>query len=1500
MSENETAVIVYNDTERKISVDIEIPLGISADDFIEALNEAFSWGLEKNTLHTLFLKVENPIQLIKGEKTLSEFGLRNGSVVSFNSGISENNREETENDKGPSDLLSAGRLKRQNLNRTVYPPLNRSFCIGTENDSDIIIETPDNSTVKVRMMWNGESFDLNNDSPDAQIYLNGLRIADSAEVQNEDFLLIGDCWFYFKNRSCYCEIDNGIKIHGLHHFDSIMMKNYPKFERCTRLQVVLPDEKIEILDPPAIPQKPKRNLIMRLLPSLGMIVASGVMAFFGGLMIIMSAISGAMAIFTAVYGIKEEKKEYAENCRKRTEKYHAYIARKTEEIRHERIIEKNLLETLYPSQGEEENRLFTFSPELFDRSKEDPDYLCVRLGNGDYQASREITFKKMEKYEVEDELQYIPERMAEEYKYIKNAPIVCDLKECNAIGIYGKREDRYELFKTMVIDLVARHYHTDLKMMFVAEPENKEEVWNMRFLPQLLNDRLGIRNIVCSEESKTILFEYLFSELSGRESRKTYAEDIIVFMLDESGFKSHPISKYLKNSREFGVVFVFFGDKVSDIPQGCEYVIQVSDRQSARIIKAKNKNEWREFVYSPVSGKLLETISHLLAPVYSDEVSLEKTLTKKLSFFEMLNISSVEEIDIAARWASSEAYSSLAVPVGVSKTGKVILDLHDKAHGPHGLVAGTTGSGKSEILQTYILSIATCFHPYEVSFLIIDFKGGGMVNQFKNLPHLLGAITNIDGKAISRSLRSIKAELQKRQRLFADAEVNHIDKYMIKYKNGETDTPLPHLIIIVDEFAELKAQQPDFMKELVSAARIGRSLGVHLILATQKPSGQVDEQIWSNSRFKLCLKVQSYEDSNEVIKSPLAAEIKEPGRAYLQVGNNEIFELFQSAYSGAGLNINDQKKKRFTISSLTESGKKYQIYERKSKEATDSEGSQLDATVGLINKYCADNLIEKLPDICLPMLKNRVDYYNDEKNRDEACPRFCVKIGIYDDPDDQLQGVYSIDILSNNTFILGSSQTGKTNLLQCIIREVATKYAPGEVSLYLIDFSSMVLKNFDELRHVGGVVCSSEDEKLKNLFKMLRKEMVNRRKRFLSKGVGSFAAYKESGGEDIPLIVLMIDNLTALKELYLQDNEILIELSREGLAVGISIIAANNMVSGVGYKYLSNFGTRIAFFCNDSNEYLQILDRGNVQPDNIPGRCIVEMDREIYECQTFLAFPGEKEIERVKEIRQFISDINNCYKDTYAVRIPEMPEILDMKYILENCTSNLCDYEMVVGLDYSSVDVFKADYSESAVVGVSGKDDIGMRNWLSYTMTMMKMKYPDRYSLYLIDGVAKRLETFRDLPETKAYTMFNSESLDVIKEIEKELKKRYEAYISGDDDYLLKSKLLILIIDNVDAVSFICSDLDGSEAMKSIVDKYKTLKICVITFVKNETINYADPELYKIIRDRKTLVYFDDIENMKIYDMPLDLIRKNSKALEEYDAFFINDKDVRRIKTPYC
>ena len=177
------------------------------------------------------------------------------------------------------------------------------------------------------------------------------------------------------------------------------------------------------------------------------------------------------------------------------------------------------------------------------------------------------------------------------------------------------------------------------------------------------------------------------------------------------------------------------------------------------------------------------------------------------------------------------------------------------------------------------------FHPYEVGFLLIDYKGGGMANLFQKLPHLLGTITNLDGAESYRAMVSIKSELARRQRIFNQYNVNHINGYHQLYKLGKVTEAIPHLFLISDEFAELKKEQPEFMKELVSAARIGRSLGIHLILATQKPSGVVDEQIWTNSKFKLCLKVQNESDSREMIKTPDAAAITQPGRAYLDRKN---------------------------------------------------------------------------------------------------------------------------------------------------------------------------------------------------------------------------------------------------------------------------------------------------------------------------------------------------------------------------------------------------------------------------------------------------------------------------------------------------------------------------------------------------------------------------------------------------------------------------------------
>lgn len=1330
------------------------------------------------------------------------------------------------------------------------------------------------------------------------VYINGRRIKNEVRLEDNDFISVTGNSLQYKFRKLF--MSNDVMINGLDYNDLPSGRDYPKFNRNTRILKLVPEEPIKVLDPPKLPNKPEKNLIASLLPAIAMlglvIVLRGVIGG-GGTFVIFSACSMGLGIITSIFNFFGSKKQYKKDMEHRTVTYNGYIKRKRAEIEAARDEERNILNDIYISSDREEAMLREFSGDLFDRSKDDGDFLSVRLGVGITPAKRAIDYKAQEQLEVEDDLAVMPARISEEFKMIERVPVVCDLKAANGIGVTGSDDRLFDIFKVMVFDLCVRHYYNDVRTVFVADEKSSDKMNLVRYLPHAYNEALGMRNIVCDEKSRNVLFEYLYKEMTARKETKRAAPAIVIFVYDDVGIKRHPISKFIENAKDIGVTFVFFENLKRQLPQHCNTLIEVHENDmSGVMIDSSDGNKRVEFSYTAVPDAVLEYASMRLSPVYCEEISLESTLTKNISLYQMLNILSVEDLDLADRWSKTRVYKSMAAPIGVkSKNTLVYLDLHDKFHGPHGLVAGTTGSGKSEILQTYILSMATLFHPYEVSFVIIDFKGGGMVNQFRTLPHLVGAITNIDGREIDRSLRSIKAELRKRQRLFAECEVNHIDKYIQKYKAGEVKDALPHLIVIVDEFAELKAEQPEFMKELISAARIGRSLGVHLILATQKPAGQVNEQIWSNSKFKLCLKVQSQSDSNEVLKSPLAAEIKEPGRAYLQVGNNEIFELFQSAYSGCSAKSDESNIKEFSISEVSLSGQKKPVFEQKKPKSAGGDVTQLSAVVDHIHDYCENNHIEKLPDICLPSLSTSI---TKDKSIRPDLPNYICEIGVYDDPDLQFQGPAHIDMGLGNTMIIGSSQYGKTNLLQWMIKDLAEKYTPQELNIYILDFGSMVLKNFETLAHVGGVVTASDDEKLKNLFKLLNDEMTKRKEKLVQVGVSSFSSYKEAGYTDMPQIMVMVDNLTALKELYLNDNDELLHICREGISVGMSVVTANSQLSGIGYKYLSNFANKIALYCIDPNEYSSLFGPCRMRPLATAGRAIIEIDKEYYECQTYLAFNGEKEIERVEEMRAFIERINEKYPNVKARVIPVIPKVLDESFMETNYGILPKPYVIGFGLNFSDVSPVALDLTSQGALALCGRSGMGKGNFVRYILSVLDSHSGvSPVNAAVFDDITGKFKDTQSMGIVSKYTVLPDEAAELVAQWHSILKERYDKLMKGELD-LAKEPLLLMIVQNSEVMDLIGKDKALTALYKEMLGKYKAMKFCIIySEIPNAQIAFSAPEPMKMLKDSKNFLIFDDIPNIKLVDIPMQLARQFKKPLETGEVYFVCGTAFAKLKT---
>lgn len=1306
------------------------------------------------------------------------------------------------------------------------------------------------------------------------VSVNGARIDGRHSVSDYEFFSIVGLSFFYKQGKLYTSSSQNLKINGLAYRstqDSTTCFTYPKFNRNTRIQYVLSEEELEVQPAPPKPQKPKKNIIVSLIPSIVMlamtIVLRGIVGG-GGTFVIYSAISMGLGIIMSIVTYISEDKQFKKDTADRIDAYNKYVEGKTATIEESRSNELRIRELTYQSLDEGIAEAFSFGKRLFERTQGDVDYLHIYLGKGRVESVNQVKYTKQEFADAEDPLALIPEQISDRFRFIEEAPIVSNFHDSCGVGIVGTPVALQQMLKNISLDVAIRHFYSDVKMIYILDDNQAQAVNWARWLHNVENERLDIRSIACDEESRNLILEDLYAILSERENLlrenrdRKFDVQYVVFVIDASEINSHPVSKYIQDCAAFGFTFVFFEENEEELPLGCTEIIRLGVNGDGAILKTRNGDIISNFTYTGITDAVAEKVALILGAVNVDEVSLEGELTKNITMFEMLGILSVDDIDLAARWESAQVYRSLAAPLGVKNKGQIVyLDIGDKAgaHGPHGLVAGTTGSGKSEILQTYILSIATLYHPYEVGFVIIDFKGGGMANQFKNLPHLIGTITNIDGREINRSLLSIKAELVKRQELFSENGVNHINDYIKLYKAGKVTVAMPHLIMIVDEFAELKAEHPDFMKELISAARIGRTLGVHLILATQKPSGVVDAQIWSNSKFKLCLKVQTKEDSNEVIKTPLAAEIVEPGRAYFQVGNNEIFDLFQSAYSGAAVpEGNDSKDRVFAIYERNLWGRKELKYTNKKAKKKGDSVSQLQAIVDYVSDYCVAHGISRLPGICLPSLADRITTDSLDYTSSDSL-EVTVPIGFFDDPEQQKQGEVTLELSKDNVYIVGSAQMGKTVMLQTICYGLMRKYTPEQVNMYLVDCGSMVLKMFEDSRHVGGVVLSNEEEKCKNLFKLLNTIVAKRKKVLSSKGVGNFAAYLEAGYNDMPMVVVAIDNMAAFKEYFPEQADELNRLSREAQGVGISFVITAATSNALNYRAQANFGKKLVLNCNDSGEYSNIFGHCKATPRENPGRGLLMMDKRILEYQVAMFGKEAREADRSKALMDYIEQRNSECSGK-AVKIPMVPDKLSLATtMVEDVAAFRSQGIVPIGMNFATVALTSLNIASAGSITLLGDSDsreVFVRNFL---VALSKTAIFHNVNALVVDDRFKKMRECEGYGFVRQYTSDAAEGLALISDFCDEIRRR------KDDD---NEDIILLVINSVDLIRKISADKnDSKELALALKSAAEANAFIVLSGVDNQPVGFNASELLKAIKEERRAILFAPITENKTFEL---------------------------------
>jgi len=1126
-----------------------------------------------------------------------------------------------------------------------------------------------------------------------------------------------------------------------------------------RAREELPSEDIVISDPPPPPQpySPPNMTFALITPIVGLVSATGVLLTSGSLlaaapMLVMALVYPSMMFMQSRSGKKRYQKQLADYNAKNQARLDqvAEIIRDTVTRQRDIMNRENPTLDLMVLEAKKQDRNENVNVKrLWTRFPNEDDFLSVRVG-----AGRVPTSFSVHSPSRDDESEYFQQakRLREMNDEVPDAPITVNLKGIQVLSITSKgpKANATGLAYTLLGNIAAHHSPQFAQIYFLSHKSDAATRWDwLKWLPHTksLTNNGDEGQISFTPERTEKALGRLKEIIRQRTTRtgdtnisaRNFAHLIVVLDRIPEAVAHTVIQDLLKADEKLGTTLIFLEDtppptsnvratlalNSSDDRSGSAFSYVVSGASAAQQLQFQGRAE--------ISSRgQCEDLARSLASIRGGG-SAGVEIPRAVSICSLLGGQGPDEIDFDKLYARySEEDNFLDFPIGQMGDSKPLrMRLRENARmsppgSPHAILAGTTGSGKSVLLRSIVLSLAATHSPKSVNILLADFKGGDLL-ALRHLPHIAGYISNLNAGMAERCRMALENELNRRASIIGE------DKNIWTYNRHHFGQEMPDLVVILDEFARAMKLNEGFRKTIDSVGALGRALGIHLILGTQRAE-DFDERLRALIGYRICLRVENRNDSVNMLRKPDAFSISRslPGRGYLQLGNDELYEQFQSALSDniyIGSGARQRQFEAFAVAEVLADGARGDLYEitqddilSEAADAGDSSQPHLsegDMLVQRIIDYCSlkqyqpatpvyteplpsteDELRTSMP---LGSLANREEMFRGWTDQawwsQPVNPhnRLRVPVGKVDIPARVIQMPWYVDLAESggHFWVVGTADSGKEMFLRTLILSLAMSHSPEDLHVYLLDLGTQALQEFERLPHCNGnVFLPSERERVNRLLSYLRNE-VGRRQELLNRARVSTPEDLRQSFPDLalPSIVLVINNYSQFKTDFEDKQPTITHLVSNGRRVDIHVIFSTDRSNHLPGDIKGNVENRLALRVGAIEEYRDILNtniRAGFSPD-VEGRGYVRWTDVIAECQ--VAWPTIQDgfDHNDQPLSTTIDAMNNAWTSSRPMMIGDLPthialnELLDRDAAQASITTS--QTTLPLGLDYDLVPV---------------------------------------------------------------------------------------------------------------------------------------------------------------------------------------------------------------------